>query len=58
VVKSDVRVERDFYGLRAAFAAKRAAGAIVCCLLDAAVDGRVEGLGGHGWWRGRLCGRS
>jgi hypothetical protein len=50
VVESDVRVESDFYGLRGAFAAKLAAGAIVCLLLDAAVDGGVEG--GHGWLRG------
>jgi hypothetical protein len=50
VVESNVRVERNFYGLRVAFAAKLTAGATVCLLFSAAVDGRVEGR--HGWLRG------
>ena len=47
MVESDVGVEGDFDGLRGAFAAKLAAGAIVWLLLvDALVDGGVEGRHG------------
>jgi hypothetical protein len=51
VVERDVGVESDFDGLRRAFAAKFAAGAVVGLLLvDALVDGGVEGR--HGWLLG------
>jgi len=47
VVEGHVGVEGDLHGLRLAFATQLAAVAIVCLLLDAAVDEGVEFCGGH-----------
>jgi hypothetical protein len=47
VVEGHVGVESDFHGLRLALATQLAAVAIVCLLLDAAVDEGVEFCGGH-----------
>jgi len=47
MVEGHVGVEGDFHGLRLALATQLAAVAIVCLLLDAAVDEGVEFRGGH-----------
>jgi hypothetical protein len=47
VVEGHVGVEGDFHGLRLALATQLAAVAIVCLLLEAAVDEGVEFCGGH-----------
>jgi len=47
MVEGHIGVEGDFDGLRLALAAKLAAVAVVCLLLDAAVDEGVEFCGGH-----------
>ena len=47
MVEGDVGVKGDFHGLRLALATQLAAGAIICLLLDAAVDEGVEFCRGH-----------
>ena len=47
MVEGHVGVEGDFHGLRLALATQLAAAAIVCLLLDAAVDEGVEFCRGH-----------